>query len=201
MAINLKKGGSGTSERPVDGTYLARLISIVDLDHQPAFHYGEGSTAGVIDAGYKISLTYELVSTKNSKDENFLQTEELTMSLNERANLSKRLKALDPSGIKTKNHTEIDGVMGSGCMLTVGSTGKGGAKVAGLTSPIEGLPIPNATITVGLFSFDEPDMDVYSRIPSFIQGKLHKSTNFENSPLHLELLQTGWTMDQANSPY
>lgn len=190
MAINLSKGGSAT-ERPEDGTYLARLIGIVNLDHQPEFAYGEGATAGTISAGHKVALTYELVSKQNSKGANFTQTEEVNKVLGDRANLTKRMKALDPLNKVTNSWQEIDGVLGASCMLTIGSTGKGSSKVGGVASPVEGIPIANATNDLYLFDFDNPVITEYIKIPEFIQKKLHRATDFEGSALQLAMIEAG----------
>ena len=192
MGINLKKGGSGSFERPEDGAYFVRLIGIADLGMQPDFAYGEGATAGVIDGGYKISLSYELVTKQNSEGKNFVQTEELNVKLGDRANLSKRLKAFDPTGALTNNWTGgIENLIGLAGYMTIGSTASGRSKVAGMTSAPEGIPISEATIDTYVLDFDAPIMDEYLKIPKFIQEKLHKAEGFPDSPLHLGMLKMG----------
>lgn len=192
MGMNLKKGGGGSGERPEDGSYFVRLIGVVDLDNQPDFAYGEGAAAGVIEGGFKISLSYELVSKQNSDGKNFVQFEEINAKGGERANLTKRMKALDPSGVITQNWTQnIEELVGKTAMLNIGSTASGRAKVAGLSASPADMPIAEATNDTYTFDFDEPIIEEYMKIPKFIQEKLHKAKNFPDSPLHLAMIANG----------
>jgi len=187
--IKLNKGGS-SSERLADGNYFGRLIGIVDLDHQPEFQYG-ATAEDVIAAGYKLQFIYEIPTEFDSEGRPFQLLEEVNNKEGDKAKLTIRMKAIDPSGNITSGHKNVVGLLDAPVNLQVGSTAKGRQKVANVSSVPNGVTIEPAVSTPYVFSFDTPNMEAYDIMPKFLQEKLHKSTNFKDSPLHLELLKVG----------
>ena len=190
MAIKFGKGGSGASnqERPEDGSYFARLIGMVDIDHQPAGSWAAGGKSGDIEAKNKVAFVYELTTLMDDEGAPVQQIETPNNNIHEKGTIYARMKSLDPTGTATNRFKDPSGLIGMGCMVEIGSTAGGNAKVAGVTSAPAGIPVAEATVTPYAFDFDEPDMEVYDRLPFLVKYKLHQGTNFKDSALHLAML-------------
>ena len=177
----------GSVDAPVSGTYMARVVGLVDLDLQPGFEYqGE-----MIEPQYKVTFTYELGASRNKEDRPHWVSEDFKVSDHERSNMYARLKALDPSGRLTDKGADLSKLIGAVCMVEVTANAKGWAKitnVSGLPAGMEVAPLENDPV---LFDWDEPDMFMFKRMPEFVQKKLKSSLNFQGSALHQKLLESG----------
>jgi len=192
MAITFGTGGGNNNERAEDGTYMSRLIGIVDLRLQPAGQYTVGGKTQEIKAGNKLALVYELTTTLDENGIPLQQFETPNNILGEKATMTKRMMSMDPSGIKTDSHRNPLGLLGTACMVGVGSTSGGNAKVASVTAAPNGIPVAAATLTPYVFDWDEPNMETYDKLPGLIKYKLHQAVEFKDSPLHLAMLLGGY---------
>lgn len=198
MALNANKvrssGGKSKFQQqdPVAvGTYPARLVSIIDLGVQPRRPWkGEAK-----DPIAMIRCTYEL-ATEFMKDENgkddetkprWISEDFPFYSLNaDRAKSTQRYLALDPQQSAGGDWTQL---LGAPVALTVvHNANKNDSTIVyaniGATSPImKGMAVAELVNDTQMFDFDEPDMDVFSKLPDFLKDKILGATNFIGSGL------------------
>lgn len=198
MALNANKvrssGGKSKFQQqdPVAvGTYPARLVSIIDLGVQPRRPWkGEAK-----DPIAMIRCTYEL-ATEFMKDENgkddetkprWISEDFPFYSLNaDRAKSTQRYLALDPQQSAGGDWVQL---LGAPVALTVvHNANKNDSTIVyaniGATSPImKGMAVAELVNDTQMFDFDEPDMDVFSKLPDFLKDKILGATNFIGSGL------------------
>lgn len=192
MGLNLNevKQSSGSSAPLLEaGTYPARVVQIVDL----------GLQANTFDPAkpprQKVRVTYELVSEFLLDDEgNEDETKPrligeaffLSHIGNEKGTSTQRIKAYDP---KNETGGDLTRCVGSACMLTIvhqqpkDKTKNPYAKVATVTPPPKGFPIPEAQNPAVVFLLDEPDLEVYNTLIDFVKEDIKGAVNFAETAL------------------
>lgn len=180
MSLNIKslsKPAASNSfpkpERIPEGTYPARLVQMVSLGVQ------ETEWKGVVKQSPKIMLTFELPTetiTINGEEQPRWLSREFTLSLSDMSNLTPVVKALDPKG----ECSDLSELLGKPCMVQVGSTATGNAKITNIVAPMRGMPVaeiynPDKMLA---FDFESPDLEVFATFPQFIQDKIKSAKNY-----------------------
>ena len=192
MALKMRNtSGGGSVDVPLEGTHMGRLVGITDLDHQPGFEW-QGEQ---IESQYKVTFTYELCNSLTKDERPHWVSEDFKVSDHERSKMFARVKALDPTGSLSDRGNNLAGLINAPCMVEVSHNAKGYAKIGGVASALAGYPVPELVNDPYVFDFEDPDMEVFKRLPEFVQGKLKASLNFEGSALHGELATGGSSMD------
>jgi hypothetical protein len=196
MSLNsntLPAGGGSNIEPMNPGTYPARVVAVVDLglQEQRPFQGKEKPPAN------EIALTYEFVD-EFLKDEDGNDLEDkprwLTEMMSiyhltaEKANSTKRFFALDPKNV---NDGDFSKLVDSPCMVTVVHNPKKDKtgvweNIGGVTAMREKdakncAPLVQDTI---VFDLDEPDLEVFNRLPTFIKKKIKGGLEYEGSKLY-----------------
>jgi hypothetical protein len=193
MKIGARKTASKSSDQPKPGTYMARLVGIVDLGLQPAFEF----SGGVAEAAYKITLTYELPSSKMQDGRPHWVSEDIKNSdfYDDKKGISstlmKRVYALDPDGSLTHHGKDITPLINLPCMVEVGLNKNGYIKIKNVTGAPAGIPVGELANEPILFSPAEPDVETFRRLPPFTQDKIKRADDFLDSPLYPALLAEG----------
>ncbi len=187
MALKMRGTGSGSIDSPAAGTYMARVVGLIDLDLQPGFEW-QGEE---IEPQYKVQITYELPSSRTKEDKPHWVSEDFKVSDHERSKMYNRVRTLDADGSITHNGENLAALISTPCMVEVDVNAKGYAKVKNVTGAPAGIPVPELENTPQVFDWDSPDMDTFRKFPEFIQNKLKSSLNFEGSPLYRELMMSG----------
>lgn len=201
MGIGARKAEQKAKDAPKAGTYLARLVGIVDLGHQPAFQYD----GGVADAAFKLTFTYELPNSKMEDGRPHWVSEDMKNSdfydpkKGISSTLMKRVYAMDPSGELTRDGKDLIPLIGRPCMVEVGLNKNGYTKIKNVTGAPEGIPVPDLVNDPIIFSFDEPNIEVFERFPEFVQNKIKSALNLPGSPLESALLAEGLIGDEEES--
>lgn len=179
MALELDKmhTSAAKAERVADGTYMARISSVIELGVQPMTDY---QTKEPTAPKPRLLITWELPTETMSIEHNDGTVEELprliskeyTASAHEKANLTKLIASLKP-GIKSL--TEL---LDLTCMLSVGSTSTGNAKVANVVPSMKGMPVPELSREAYSFDFDAPDEETFLLMPPWIRTKLIDAENY-----------------------
>jgi len=193
--------GDNNNDRPEPmeaGTYGARLVQILILGVQPQREFkGEAKPPKL-----EIMLTYEFNDEfmKDEDGEDILDKPRWlseTMPFNnlaaELAKSTKRYYAFDAKG-------EYDGdwsqLIGAPCMVTVvvdegkgKNAGKKYENVAAVTAmrPKEAAKAPALVNPSKLFDFYNPDMEVFNKLPQWLQDKMKSAVDFGGSALELAL--------------
>jgi hypothetical protein len=178
MSFNVNKlakpsGNYPKAERVAEGTYPARLVQLISLGVQESEWQGEKKTAA------KVMLTFELPTETiniNGEEQPKWLSKQFNLSLHEKSSLTPVVKALDPSG-QCQDLTQL---LGKPCMVQVGSTSTGNAKITSIVAPMKGMPVAEIYNPAKMiaFDFDEPDMDVFATFPQFIQEMIKSAINY-----------------------
>lgn len=202
MAFGARKTERAAADQPKPGTYLARLVGITDLGHQPAFQF-EG---GVADAAFKLTFTYELPNSKMKEtgrphwvSEDMKNSDFYDKKKGIAATLMKRVYAMDPDGSLTKDGQNLEPLINKPCFVEIGLNDKGYVKVKNVTGAPEGIPVPELANDPFIFSFDEPNVETFRRFPEFVQNKIKSALNLPGSNLEAALLSEGLLEDNDDS--
>lgn len=210
MPLNLKDqkrtgGGDRVPQENIEvGAYPARVVRILDLGMQAGQEYPPGSGQHKPSAN-KVDFTYELLDCfMKDKDGNYDESKPRWISEDfplhrpdaDLAKSTKRAKAIDPSNSVDYDLTKM---LGMTCMVTVGhkvSKGKTYDKVLDVAPMRASLAdkapaLKNEPI---LFTLDNPDMEVFNKLPPFMQDRIKGNLEFKGSKLE-QLLGGATTQD------
>lgn len=178
MALTVSEG-AGTYTPPEQGTYPARLFSLIDLGTQTASWEGKEKPA------HKILLQFEITDAENRRDDGTAHTmsRRFTASLHPKAALRKLLEAwrgrpFTPEELKA---FDLKTLLGVPCLVGIIHETKGDKTYANLSS-IMRLPkgFAPGLDTEPLIHFDlsAPDWTVFAALPSRLQDQISASPEF-----------------------
>ncbi len=178
--------------------YMGRIVQVVDMGVQPQRAWKGEAKPPV----HKIMVTYEL-GTEFLKDKEGNDDLEKPRWVSESfplyglgselAKSTKRYLALDPS----KQHGgDWAKLVGTPCLVQVTkyTKGDGGEAngVGSISQPINGIPVPELVNAGKFFDMDEPDMEMFEKMPDWLKGALTtECLSFDGSGLQRAL--TGGT--------
>ena len=201
MPLNLKNlpKKSGPRQPNIDlGTYPARIVQIIDQGMQPQRAY-QGMDK---PPAHEVRLTYELVDVFMQDDEGN-DVEDKPRWISEviplysididLAKSTKRYKAIDP-GMEFGG--DITQLIGQPCMVTIvhkeskGVTYDNVGNVSPM-SPKQAAKCPELVNPPVLFVIDEPDMEVWEKLPSWMQDIVKGNLEYKGSALEAALRGSG----------
>lgn len=178
MSLDLEKMHNRAKFPRVDeGTYPARVCTVCDLGVQEQTDWKTGE---VIDPKPRVLITWELPTELIESEQSDgsieevprLISKEYTLSNFERSNLMQLIKAIKP-GLGTL--TEL---LDTPCMVNVGSTVNGNAKVTSVMPSPKGMPVPELTKPAAHFDFDNPDEALFLEMPRWVRVKIKGAENY-----------------------
>jgi hypothetical protein len=179
MSLELQKMHTmkAKAERIPEGTYMSRISSIIDLGIQPQTDWQTGEPT---DPKNRVLFTWELptevivVEHEDGSNENMprLISKEYTLSTYERANLMQLIKAMKPGCEDLKELLDMT------CMVSVGSTVNGNAKVTAVVPVPKGMPVEELSKPASFFDFDAPVQELFDKQPNWVQEKLKGAENY-----------------------
>jgi len=190
MSLNINKQQSNKkAPRIEEGTYMGRFSSVIDLGTQPQTDWQTGEAT---DSKPRVLITMTLPTetVERELEDGTVVTyprvisKEYTISGHERANLTKLASAMQ---LGSGNLSDL---LGMECMVSIGSTVNGNAKVTNIVKAPAGLPIPELELDPYAFDFDAPAEDVYLSMPEWIQGKIKDAENYSG-------FADGWVKEEA----
>ena len=202
MALNANRvpsASSGPRQEPLEpATYPGRIVSIVSLGLQEQRPYNGQAK----DPAYELNVTYELLD-EFVKDEDGNPQEDKPRWISEtfafhnlraeKAKSTLRYKVLDPTMQYQGDWTKL---LGAPCLVTViTNPGKGpnAGKVYNNVASIspmrqkEAISAPALVNEPYFFDFEEPDLEVFEKLPSFIQDKIKRGLEYNGSKLQAAL--------------
>lgn len=206
MPMNVKKMKGNNNKdfkRPdplEDGTYAGRVVQIIDLGLQPQREY-QGQTKS---PKYEVYMTYELVEEFMKDDDgNDLEdkprwiSERIPLSSidNDKAKSTKRYNALDPN---MDHDGDFSALIAAPAEITVGTqAGKGRHEGKVFENVVNVSPmrakkaagLPELVNEPKVFVLDNPDMEVFEKLPDFLKTII--TSNLEFSGSRLEALLKG----------
>jgi hypothetical protein len=208
MALNGKKVVSNNNNRvqqePLDpGSYPARVVQIIDLGIQPQRPFkGEEKPPC-----HEIMFTYECLDEFCvDEDGNELEDKPRWLSetfpfrslMAEMAKSTKRYKALDPDDDHDGDFTAL---IETPCLITVVNN-EYKEKVYNNIGNVSAMrakdaqKAPELKNEAKVFVLDEPDMEIFLSLPTWLQDKIKANLEFEGSALQ-EALQAHQKGDKA----
>jgi hypothetical protein len=187
MGLGFDKSKEGSKKekkdlgRLADGTYVAKVCQIIDLGRQ---YIRDWQTDEIMkwDDGNpqikeKVWITFEFPSETieltdaedNTETVSRILGKEYLKSTHEKAALTGLIQAVN------KDANGFTDLMGKYCLVTVGSTSGGKAKVVGLAPLMAGIDTPEGICDELVFDMDNPDESVMDKLPKFIQEEIRKS--------------------------
>jgi len=184
--------------------YPARVVQVIDLGLQPQKPYN-GKDKPPVD---KIHMTYEF-SDEFLKDEDGQDREDMPRWLSEdmpfysleaeKAKSTLRYKAIDPTGLLNGEFTEL---VGMPCQLLPVIEPKRDKKknnkiiegkfvnyIGDISGPIgvKGYEQPALVNAGAVFTLADPDLEVFKKLPDWLQDRIKGNLNYNGSKLQ-ELL-------------
>ena len=208
MSFNAKKLPFEGKERkrydPVaPGAYPARVVSLVLLGKQTQKFNGEAKAPA-----QRLRMTYELLDEFLKDDEGKEMTDKprwVTQEFNffslksERAISTKIYYALDP---EEKYEGDFSKLVGAPCIVTIANEkSKKDDRVFEKVSAVSAMRDKEAAKAPGLvnepylFDFYEPDLDIWDRLPEWIQDTIKGAVDFEGGALQKALQKAGKNAD------
>lgn len=193
MAIIAKVGGGGNFKKAPIGNHIGRCYQMVDLGTQTS---KGGQFAGKV--ARKIMVGWELLGEDsegnpmtveiNGKEMPMVISKEYTLSMHEKASLRKELAAWrgKPFTDEEARSFDITRLVGAYCMVNVTHTetnGKEYANVSGL-SPLPAAlknAKPAGVHSPVIFEIENPEMDVFEKLPEWVQNKIREAPEWENA--------------------
>lgn len=187
MAKAARKPESKPREQAPEGTHVARLLGITDVGHQPGYSFN-GKT---IESEWKYEFTYELVNTAMEDGRPFVVSEQVPnknwedKSTGRASKLVSRAKSLAGSEYQQAMEN-LNTLLSKPCMITVDYNEKGYARIQGPAAigsvpfGMEAKELQNETY---FFDMDEPDLDLWEKMPEFKQENIRRALNFDETEL------------------
>ena len=192
MATNLKKLKTVKTDygRVEDGTYPARIVQLIMLGNQMQTDWQTGEAKedenGNVVYKDEIWVTYEFtterISYENDEGEKVdrprWQSKTYTLSMHEKAGFRKLMDAVAPEG------ECLEDLIEKPCIVKIGSTSGGKAKVTGVSSPMKGMDVGELENPAVIYDLDEPDVGVFDTLPNFLQEKIRNRRDaYESVPV------------------
>lgn len=192
--IKAPQGGGGkkyVAQPNIDpGVYPARIVQVIDMGLQPQrpFKGAEKKPA------YEIGFTYELVDTfvvdedgNEQEDKPRWISEVLPLHplVADKAKSTQRYTALDPEGVLEGDFSKLADIP---CNVTIVNNKSGDKVYDNIASiaamrPRDAAKCPELVNPVKVFSLDDPDLEVFNKLPNWIQDKIKSNLNYKGSKL------------------
>lgn len=179
---------------PLDGgTYMSVCVGVIDLGEQYRQFDKQKQGKYAEECMFIFEIPSERVQVDGEDKPRWLSSKRYTVSLHERSALYQMLTSwrgkalsdaeLDPEG----DGFDLMQMAGQGAMLSVSVAEKDDGsrhnKIEAVTGFPKGIPVPETESEILVFDADDPDMEVFGKLPEWIQDVIRKSTQFaDNAP-------------------
>lgn len=163
-----------------EGTFPARIVQIIDLGIQEDEYLGERKV------GHKVFINFEFPTelvTVGDEDKPRWLGKEYTVSLHEKATLTKLVASADPEGKATSKGRNMKGLLGLPLMVSIGSTEKGKPKISNVARLMKGLTVGELVNKSIFFDMDDGDVEQFNKLPQWMQDKIKGGLDFEDTML------------------
>ena len=177
LKLNNMKAGAGKAERIPEGTYMGRMATVVDLGVQAQTDYLTGEEK---PAKAEVLITFELpteridVQTEDGETVSKPRwiSKQYAASNSEMSNLYKLVQALN------SKVGDVSELIGTACMISVGSTSGGNAKITNVIKAPNGMDIAEVESGGSFFDFDAPDEENFLKNPEWVRTKIMDAENY-----------------------
>ena len=176
LILSEVKSGGTDFGRVEDGTYPARIAQVVDFGIQPQTDWQTGEPT---DSKPRVMVTWEFptsrIELENDEGTTSLprwSSKEYTVSKSDKSNLMKLVGALAPKA------RGLDELINLPCMVQVGSTSGGNAKVLAVLPPMTGVDVAALENESVFFDFDHPEEGLFKTLKPWQQRKVVEAENY-----------------------
>lgn len=178
---------------PLDGgTYMGVCVAVIDLGQQYKQYEKQKQGRYVEQCLFIFEIPSERVQVDGQDKPRWLSSKRFAVSLHERSALFQLLTSwrgkalseaeLDPAG----EGFDLMQMAGQGAMLSVSvnekDDGSRSNKIEAVTGFPKGIAPPKPESEILVFDADDPDMEVFAKLPEWIQDAIRKSTQFADNP-------------------
>lgn len=161
------------------GPHMARCSRIIEIGIQNSPQYGPSDKVVIAFNLPNVTMTMGDGTTKQRMISNPFG---ITLSSDEKSNMFKYTKALDPNG----EATNLGDFLNKPCQIVIGhhASGKDGTvrdRLDSVSPILPGLPVPDLDIEPFWFEWDRPSQEVWKKIPKFTQDLIRQATNLPGS--------------------
>ena len=179
---------------PLDGgTYMSVCVGVIDLGEQYRQFDKQKQGKYAEECMFIFEIPSERVQVDGEDKPRWLSSKRYTVSLHERSALYQMLtswrgKALSDAELdQAGDGFDLMQMAGQGAMLSVSVAEKDDGsrhnKIEAVTGFPKGIPVPETESEILVFDADDPDMEVFGKLPEWIQDVIRKSTQFaDNAP-------------------
>lgn len=174
-------GGGGERKICPQGMHVARCYQIIDLGTTEQGGNYPGKKRKV---QFLFETPYETaVFSEESGEQPYYLRATYTLSMNEKAILRKDVASWIGKKMNDEQAAQFDvfSLLGKECQVNVVHTSKGEntyANITAITPLAKGMSCPAPVNPIVAFSAAQPDMNVFSTLPQFIQDKIKESDEF-----------------------
>jgi hypothetical protein len=200
MAFGARSAPTKPRDEPVADNHKARLVGIVDLGMQPGYEY-QGTP---VAAHFQVQFTYEFPDSLMKDGRPHWMSEDMKNSdyfesKKKSSKMMRRVYALDPNGTKSNNGKDIKPLLGSPCMVSADFNDRGYLTVMEVTRASgNGEDVGELKNPIFMCTFDNPDIEVFRRLPDFKKDKIKAALDFPGSNLEKALLAEGLMGDNVD---
>lgn len=188
MSLNVAQKPKQNFGRVEDGTFPARVVQIIDLGQQVQTDFQTGEPKVYEDGNTVIKpevfINFEFPTERieiDGVDKPRWLGKQYVLSAHEKSSLYSLMQATAPGS------SNVGDALTKAATVTVGSTSSGNAKITGVAPLMKGMAVPELENPTTVFDFDEPDMDVFDKLPAWIKSKIQVAVNFNGSSLQKAL--------------
>lgn len=180
----IAKNTGGTGFQPVDaGTYQARCFYMVLMGTIPGEYLGVPNLSEKVRIGWELP-TERRVFKEGEPEAPFTVYKEYTLSLADKANLRKDLKAWRGKDFTDEeaNAFNICKLVGVNCTLGIGHKTKGDKTYAEVTSvgpPMKGMIEVKQHNPNFILTYQNWNWDAFNTLPEYIRKKMETSKEFK----------------------
>ncbi len=167
MPLVVKDSGGGNFEPAPAGTHAAVCTQIIDMGIQEGGMYG---------AKHRLRIAWEISETMED-GKPFVVSQMFNVSLNEKATLRKTLESWRGRAFSKDELAgfDLENVLGKPCLLNVVHNTKEDrtyANIASISPLPKGMQAPAAVGELLVYSCENPDPDVLSKLPEWLADKV-----------------------------
>lgn len=167
--------------RLAEGTYMGRIISVVDFGVQPQTDWKTGKDT---ESKPTVMITFQIPSLVIELEDENGETKqvpriigkEYNLSTYERSNLMKMINAVAP---QVQGLEELLNVQG---MIQVGSTKNDKAKITAVMACPEGMEVAELLTETTHFDSTQPDYELFKVLPEWMQDRIEGALNWKGWP-------------------
>lgn len=171
-------------ERIGEGLYPARVVGVVDVGIQKFTDFNQNEVVKP-----KLVIIFELPTETLEVEEagEIIEkprwvSREFIISFHEKSGLMKIL-----NGLGWKKGENLDSLINKPCMVELGSTSTGNDKLQNVTKVPKGIAVADLYNSPLVFDMDEPDMEVYNKLPKWIKTKITEAVNYDEERFSAEI--------------